>query len=153
MGVFYIDFEHAKDVFQICKWLQGSMRKTWYLHQKMYASHQVSRGKIENPKFRVQGWCASKVRWCVGRVCLSQYIGRRILRIWIQLKLFGISWRTGFKWIMEKEWRILDFALLYVKHGMQQARDSWIISLMKCMIDVRQSYSRRQMVSSLPNAV
>ena len=34
MGVFYIDFEHAKDMFQICKWLQGSMRKTWYLHQK-----------------------------------------------------------------------------------------------------------------------
>ena len=33
------------------------MRKTWYLHQKMYASHQDSRGKIQNPKFRVQGWC------------------------------------------------------------------------------------------------
>ena len=42
MGVFYIDFEHAKDMFQIYKWLQGSMRKTWYLHQKIYASHHVS---------------------------------------------------------------------------------------------------------------
>ena len=39
MGVFYIDFERAKDMFQICKWLQGSMRTTWYLHQKMHASH------------------------------------------------------------------------------------------------------------------
>ena len=38
MNVFYIDSEHAKDMFQICKWLQGSMRKTWYLHQKMHAS-------------------------------------------------------------------------------------------------------------------
>ena len=27
MGVFYIDFEHAKDMFQVCKRLQGSMRK------------------------------------------------------------------------------------------------------------------------------
>ena len=42
MGVFYIDFERAKDMFQICKWLQGSMRKTWYLHQKMHASHHIS---------------------------------------------------------------------------------------------------------------
>ena len=30
MGVFYIDFERAKDMFQIYKWLQGSMRKTWW---------------------------------------------------------------------------------------------------------------------------
>ena len=42
MDVFYIDSEHAKDMFQICKWLQGSMRKTWYLHQKMHASHHIS---------------------------------------------------------------------------------------------------------------
>ena len=23
MGVFYIDFEHARDMFQICKWASG----------------------------------------------------------------------------------------------------------------------------------
>ena len=55
MDVFYIDSEHAKDMFQICKWLQGSMRKTWYLHDKW-----------KNPKSRVQGWCTARVRWCTG---------------------------------------------------------------------------------------
>ena len=45
MSVFYIDFEHAKDMFQICKWLQGSMRKQWYLHQKRCASHHISQSR------------------------------------------------------------------------------------------------------------
>ena len=49
------------------------MRITWYLHQKMYACHQASRGKVENPKLRVHGWCASNVRWCVSSVCLNKY--------------------------------------------------------------------------------
>ena len=76
MGVFYINFERAKDMFQICKWLQGSMRKTWYLHQKMDASHHISQprwfsgGKWSNPKSRVWGWSASKVGRSTGSGCL-----------------------------------------------------------------------------------
>ena len=51
MDVFDIDTEHTKDLFQICKWLQGSMRKTWYLHQKM-----CTVGKWKNPKSRGGVW-------------------------------------------------------------------------------------------------
>ena len=67
IGVFYIDFEHAKDIFQICKWLQGSMEK----NMVFAPASMVFRGKWENPKFRVQGWSASKVRWCTGSGCLK----------------------------------------------------------------------------------
>ena len=40
----------------------------------MHVSQHVSlRGisgvKYANPKLRVQGWCASKVRWCTGSGC------------------------------------------------------------------------------------
>ena len=35
----------------------------------------VFRGKALNPKFRVQGWCASKVKWCVGRGFLFGGLG------------------------------------------------------------------------------
>ena len=78
IGVFYIDFEHAKDMFQICKWPQGSMRKTRYLHSNLHVSQHVSlpRGisgvKYVSPKLRVQGWCASRVRWCTDNDCQDQ---------------------------------------------------------------------------------
>ena len=49
IGVFYIDFEHAKDIFQICKWLQGSMEKNMIFAP----ASMVFRGKRRNPKFRV----------------------------------------------------------------------------------------------------
>lgn len=42
MDVFYIDFEHAKDMYQICKRLQGQRRKTRYLHQNLHVSQPVS---------------------------------------------------------------------------------------------------------------
>ena len=59
MSVFCIDFEHAKDMFQICKWLQGLMRKNMFFAPKNACFPPYFRGKWRNPKFRVQGWSAS----------------------------------------------------------------------------------------------
>ena len=36
-----------------------------------FSSSRNFRGKYVNPKRRVQGWCASRVRWCTGSGCLS----------------------------------------------------------------------------------
>ena len=34
-----------------------------------FSSSNNFRGKSLNPKLRIQGWCASRVRWCTGSGC------------------------------------------------------------------------------------
>ena len=63
MGVFCIDFEHAKDMFQICKWLQGSMIKTCFLHRKMHASHHISGVNGRTLGLGFKGGVQSKVEY------------------------------------------------------------------------------------------
>ena len=82
MSVFCIDFEHAKDVSDL-QMAPGIDEKNMFFAPKNVCFPSYFRGKWNNPKFRVQGWSASKVRWSTGRGSLKVLI--RTLKYFVHI--------------------------------------------------------------------